>query len=260
MTRSRPAAPVLECRGVAKSFGGFAAANAIDLAVSEGEVVGVIGSNGAGKTTLLNIVSGHLKPTKGKVFFRGEDVTGVPSRTLARKGIARSFQVPQLFPTLSALENMMLALSLVAAPRKSILSRFDDADLATAARDALDHYGIADCADSLVSELPQGVRKLLDIAMATSAEPDLVLLDEPTSGVSSEEKSDVMQRLADRFAATGTTVVFIEHDMDIVRRYASRVVALTDGSVIADGPPEEVFAHATVADVIVGEPLPEGDA
>ncbi|MCF3934698.1 ABC transporter ATP-binding protein [Acuticoccus sp. M5D2P5] len=247
--------PILECHEIAKSFGGFAAANAIDMRVDEGEFVGIIGSNGAGKTTLLNIVSGHLKPTTGRVMFRGEDVTGVPARVLARKGIARSFQVPQLFATSTARENMMLATSLLAEPRRAIVSRFDDHHLAEAADEALDHYGIAEHGDSLVSELPQGVRKLLDIAMATSADPSLVLLDEPTSGVSSDEKNDVMQRLADRFGEDRTTVVFIEHDMEIVRRYATRVVALTDGAVIADGPPDVVFADATVSKVIVGEPV-----
>ncbi|MEW5422488.1 ABC transporter ATP-binding protein [Amorphus sp. 3PC139-8] len=252
--------PILECRGIAKSFDGFAAANAIDLTISEGEVVGIIGSNGAGKTTLLNIVSGHLKPSSGQVLFAGEDVTGVPSRKLARKGIARSFQVPQLFARSTALENMMLAVSLLARPHESILSRFDNDKLAKAAHEALAHYGIDEHTDAVVGELPQGVRKLLDIAMATAAQPRLVLLDEPTSGVSSEEKHDVMQRLADRFATSGTTVVFIEHDMEIVRRYASRVVALTDGTVIADGAPDVVFADETVAEVIVGEDVTTGGA
>ncbi|WP_075222893.1 ABC transporter ATP-binding protein [Acuticoccus yangtzensis] len=248
--------PILECRGIAKSFGGFAAASGIDLAVEEGAMVGVIGSNGAGKTTLLNIVSGHLKPSKGKVFFRGEDVTGMPSRRLARRGIARSFQVPQLFASATALDNMMMALSLLARPRGEILSRFGDRALEAEAHAALVEYGIDDTATSLVSELPQGTRKLLDIAMATAAEPSLVLLDEPTSGVSNEEKNEVMERLAARFRAHGTTVVFIEHDMDIVERYATRVVALTDGTVIADGTPQEVFAHDQVARVIIGAPVP----
>ncbi|WP_108659368.1 ABC transporter ATP-binding protein [Acuticoccus kandeliae] len=252
--------PILECQDIAKTFGGFAAANAIDMRVDEGEIVGIIGSNGAGKTTLLNIVSGHLAPTTGRVMFRGEDVTGVPARVLARKGIARSFQVPQLFGTSTALENMMLATSLLAAPRRAIVSRFDDEGLAESAHEALAHYGIAEHGDSLVGELPQGVRKLLDIAMATSADPDLVLLDEPTSGVSSDEKNDVMQRLADRFIADEKTVVFIEHDMDIVRRYATRVVALTDGAVIADGTPEAVFADSAVAEQIVGMAHPAGTA
>ncbi|UOM37172.1 ABC transporter ATP-binding protein [Acuticoccus sp. I52.16.1] len=250
--------PILECRDIAKSFGGFAAASGIDLKVGEGDMVGVIGSNGAGKTTLINIVSGYLKPTKGKVFFRGEDVTGVPARRLARKGIARSFQVPQLFTSATALENMMMALGLVARPRGEILARFDDAALKAAAHATLAEYGIDGAASSLVSELPQGTRKLLDIAMAMAAEPRLVLLDEPTSGVSNEEKNDVMQRLAERFRAHGTTVVFIEHDMDIVARFATRVVALTDGMVIADGTPSEVFAHAEVASVIVGTPVATG--
>jgi branched-chain amino acid transport system ATP-binding protein len=247
-----------ECVGIQKRFGDFVATDGIDLTIRDREMIGIIGANGAGKTTLINIISGYLRPNAGKLLLRGADITGEPPRALARKGIARSFQIPQLFARSTALENMMLALTLLAAPRSSFLQRFDDPDLATHARGALASYGIERHADAPVSQVPQGVRKLLDIAMATCAHPALVLLDEPTSGVASDEKHDLMQRLAARFAAPGTatTVVFIEHDMEIVRRYASRVIALYAGRVIFDGAPEEAFNDADVRRLIIGHAQP----
>jgi branched-chain amino acid transport system ATP-binding protein len=243
---------LLECIGVQKRFGDFVATQGIDLTVRSGEFVGIIGANGAGKTTLLNIVSGYLRPSAGKVIFQGVDVTGTPPRILARHGIARSFQVPQLFPHSSACQNMMLALSLLVEPKSSLLRPFQDAELDGNAHRVLASYGIDGYADAAVGKLPQGVRKLIDIAMATCGHPKLVLLDEPTSGVSSEEKHDLMRRLARRFSAVSTTVVFIEHDLEIVRTYASRVVALYDGKIICDGAPESVFGDENVMKLIAG--------
>jgi branched-chain amino acid transport system ATP-binding protein len=243
---------VLECVGLQKNFGGFRATQGIDLSVSRGEIVGVIGANGAGKTTLLNIVSGYLRPSAGKVRFLGTDVTGMSPRLLVRKGIARSFQIPQLFLRLTARENVMLALALLCEPRSAMLRDFDDALLTKRADNILKSFGLATHADSTVHRLPQGVRKLLDIAMATCSEPTLLLLDEPTSGVSSEEKNDLMKSLAQRFSVAGMTVLFIEHDMEVVREYASRVIALYDGRIISDGTADAVFAAEQVVQLITG--------
>jgi branched-chain amino acid transport system ATP-binding protein len=243
---------LLECIGVQCRFGAFLATKGIDLSVESGEIVGIIGANGAGKTTLLNIVSGYVKPTEGRVMFRGANITGLPPRVLARQGIARSFQVPQLFGSCTARENMMIALSLLVEHRSSLLRRFSDKKLIDQAQHILDAYGIGEYADLIVAGVPQGVRKLLDIAMATCAGPDLVLLDEPTSGVSADEKNDLVSRLIRRFQHTSTAVVFIEHDMAIVREYASRVVALYDGRIVADGNATDVFAHQDVIRLITG--------
>jgi branched-chain amino acid transport system ATP-binding protein len=245
---------LLACVGVQKHFGDFVATKGIDLTIDCGEIVGIIGANGAGKTTLLNIISGYLRPDAGKIIFQGADVTGTPPRILVRQGIARSFQIPQLFTRSTALQNMMLALSLLVEPTSSIMQRFEDVRLAGDARHVLASYGIDQHADMVVGLVPQGVRKLLDIAMATCAHPKLVLLDEPTSGVSSEEKHGLMQRLVERFTAASTTAVFIEHDMDIVRQYSSRVVALCDGEIIADASADDVFADAGVIQRITGQP------
>lgn len=250
---------LLQCIGVQCRFGDFVATRGVDLSVRESEVIGIIGANGAGKTTLFNIMSGYLTPTEGRVWFRGVDVTGVPPRVLARRGIARSFQVPQLFGSNTVCENMMIALSLLAEPRRSLLQRFSDRSLTDRARYILNEYGIAEHADAVVVKVPQGVRKLLDIAMATCASPDLVLLDEPTSGVSAEEKDALVSRLIGRFRERLTTVIFIEHDMQVVREYASRVIALYEGRIIADGDAADVFADPDVVRFITGvvaEPSP----
>ena len=243
---------LLQCTGVQCRFGDFVATRGIHLSVRESEVIGIIGANGAGKTTLFNVLSGYLKPTEGRVWFRGVDVTGVPPRVLARRGIARSFQVPQLFGSNTVCENMMIALSLLAEPRRSLLRRFSDRDLIDQARGILGEYDIAKHADTVVVKVPQGVRKLLDIAMATCASPDLVLLDEPTSGVSADEKDGLVSRLIGRFRERLTTVIFIEHDMQVVREYASRVIALYEGRIIADGEVAAVFADADVVRFITG--------
>lgn len=245
--------PLLHCRGIRKRFGGFLATDGIDLEVAPGEVVGVIGANGAGKTTLLNIVSGYLAPSAGSVSFAGEDVTGRTPRELVRRGIARSFQIPQLFHRMTVLDNMKLATALLAGRKRSLLRRFDDAALSDQALATLRRFALEGESACVVGTVAQGVRKLLDIAMATCGRPKLVLLDEPTSGVGSEEKQGLMERLAEYFAAENTTVLFIEHDMDVVSRYATRVVALSEGRVIADGSAAEVFANEMVADVIVGQ-------
>jgi branched-chain amino acid transport system ATP-binding protein len=243
---------LLRCIAVQRRFGDFVATKGIDLSVGRGEIVGIIGANGAGKTTLLNIVSGYLKPTAGRVLFRGVDVTGLPPRALAQQGVARSFQVPQLFGSCTALENMMIAQSLLMEPRTSLVRRFSDKALIDQAHRVLEAYGIAEHADAVVASIPQGVRKLLDIAMATCANPELVLLDEPTSGVSADEKNDLVSRLIGRFRGMSCAVVFIEHDMDIVREYASRVIALYDGRIIADGEASTVFTNDDVVRFITG--------
>jgi branched-chain amino acid transport system ATP-binding protein len=243
---------LLQCIGVQCRFGDFLAAKGVDMTVRNGEIVGIIGANGAGKTTLFNLVSGYLKPTAGRIMLRGADVTGLPPRLLVRRGIARSFQVPQLFGSSTARENMMIALSLLVERRSLILRRFSEQRLIDRAERILDAYGIGDHADAVVANIPQGVRKLLDIAMATCADPDLVLLDEPTSGVSADEKNELVSRLIERFRRASTAVIFIEHDMDIVREYASRVIALYDGRIIADGDADDIFADKDVVRFITG--------
>jgi branched-chain amino acid transport system ATP-binding protein len=246
---------ILEAKGLSKSFGAVIAARDINITVNDGEIVGVIGSNGAGKTTFINMVTGYLKPTTGTITFRGQDITGLLPRQVVRTGVSRSFQVSQLFRELTVLEHMLVAIGMLRAKRLSWLAPLHSEAHDRHAREALARYTIEQHAGSIVSTLPQGVRKLLDIAMAVAAGPRLVLLDEPTSGISVEEKCEIMEVVIGALAATGLTVLFVEHDMEIVERYSERVLAFYDGTVIADGPPAEALHNDKVKRFVVGETL-----
>lgn len=229
--------------GLNKRFGAVVAARDISVDITAQTVSGLIGTNGAGKTTFVNMLTGYLKPDQGTISFKGTDITGREPRDITRLGIARSFQIPQLFTSLTARENLEIALGIAKAP----LDRADE---------ILSQFGLSAYADSVAGNLPEGVRKLLDISLAMVAQPKVLLLDEPTSGVASDEKFAVMDRVMDVIRSAGVTVLFVEHDMDIVRRYSDRVIAFYDGTIIAAGAPEEVLSHAQVRQYIIGEPLP----
>ncbi|MBP6018097.1 MAG: ABC transporter ATP-binding protein [Burkholderiaceae bacterium] len=234
--------PLISARGLHKQFGAVFAARDITIDIFPQTVSGLIGTNGAGKTTFVNMLTGYLKPDQGAIVFDSQDITGREPRDITRLGIARSFQIPQLFTSLSALENVEIALNVAGQP----LSRADE---------MLKQFGLSDFALSIAGTLPEGVRKLLDIALAMVASPKVLLLDEPTSGVASDEKFTVMDRVMAVVRDAGVTVLFVEHDMDIVRRYSDRVLAFYDGTVIASGTPDEVLLDAKVREYIIGEPL-----
>jgi branched-chain amino acid transport system ATP-binding protein len=244
--------PVLEAKGLHKTFGAVIGADDIHVAVAEGEVVGIIGANGAGKTTFVNMVTGHLKPSRGTIHFLGQDITDLPSRAITRLGICRSFQIPQLFRNLTVLDNLLVAIGVMEASARALWQRFRRPEPLALARETLQRYGLTSYAESKASLLPQGVRKLLDIAMATVRRPRIVLLDEPTSGISTDEKFAIMDTLVTALKATDATVLFVEHDMEIVERYAKRVLAFYDGRVIADGPTAEALASAEVRQYVIG--------
>lgn len=246
---------ILETKGLAKSFGAVTAAADINITINEKEIVGVIGSNGAGKTTFINMVTGYLKPSEGSILFRGRDITGFSPRQVTRVGICRSFQVAQLFPELTTLENMLVAQSMSSKKRLSIQGPLKTRASIEAAIETLEVYGIESYAKALVSTLPQGVRKLLDIAMAMIGSPPLLLLDEPTSGVAIEEKFGLMDTVMDAVSNSGAASLFVEHDMEIISRYATRVIAFYDGHIIADGPTEEALDDPKVKEFIVGTEL-----
>lgn len=246
---------VLEARSLSKSFGAVTAAADINLAVGEREIVGVIGANGAGKTTFINMVTGYLKPSAGRILFRGRDITGLPPREVVRNGVCRSFQVPQLFRELTVLENMLVALGMLREHKLTWLAPLRTAARAQQAREILARYTIEGYADHQVATLPQGVRKLLDIAMATVGAPALLLLDEPTSGVAVEEKFPLMDTVMGPVRASGAACLFVEHDMEIVERYAGRVIAFYDGRILADGPVREVLGNAEVRRYVIGSEL-----
>ena len=246
---------ILSVRGLEKTFGSVVAARDISLDVPRQQSVGIIGANGAGKTTFVNMITGYLRPSKGSILFEGRDITGLPSRAITRLGIARSFQVAQVFSSLTVYENVAAAVA-VARTRASLLmsaiTPLASAPTTAEAEELITLFQLGDYRNVRAATLPQGVRKLLDIAMALVGAPRVLLLDEPTSGISIEEKFAVMEIIMTALASRRTTVLFVEHDMEIVARYAERVLAFHDGTVIADGPPTQALADPAVQTLICG--------
>lgn len=245
------ASPVLQAAGIEKRFGAVVAASAMSLEIHAGQRVSLIGSNGAGKTTFVNMITGYIKPDAGSITLDGRDITGLAPRNITRMGVARSFQIPQLYAELSVLDNMLVA----TACHHSALSFWRPArrpDTVERAQDLLRRFGLSEHARRRVSELPGGVRKLLDIAMALTVQPRLLLLDEPTSGVSIDEKFPMMDIVMRALEQEAMTVLFVEHDMDIVERYADRVVAFYSGRIIADDTPQVALAAPDVRRFVTG--------
>lgn len=233
------------------AFGGVVAAEAIDFELHSGERLAVIGANGAGKTTFINICTGLLRPTSGRVFFDGKDITGLPPRRIVRMGMARSFQLPQLF-----LEHTVRqCLELAAAGRAGSLPFLTPLAAAVDKGDVehtLELVGLRDRADEPASVLPEGHRKLLDVAMALMLRPKLMIMDEPTSGVASEEKLALMETIMRALGERQVTSWFVEHDVDIVTCYATRVAAWIAGRIAADGSPDQVLADPEVRRQVLG--------
>jgi branched-chain amino acid transport system ATP-binding protein len=243
---------LLQASGVGKRFDAVVAAADINIDIAVGERVSLIGSNGAGKTTFVNMITGYLKPDEGHIKLEGRDITPLSPRAITRLGVARSFQIPQLYGELSVLENMLVA----SACHDNRLSFWESARRAPAlarADELLRRFRLDEHRQRRVAELPGGVRKLLDIAMAMTGAPRLLLLDEPTSGVSADEKFPMMDIIMTALGDQAMTVLYVEHDMDIVERYASRVVAFYSGRIIADGSPQVALATDDVRRYVTGE-------
>lgn len=243
---------ILETKKLEKTFGAVYAAKDVNISIDAGEVLGVIGSNGAGKTTFVNMVTGYLTPSAGEILYRGKNITGLPTRDITRLGICRSFQIPQLFPELPVLENMLIALTIAKQNGPVLFRPAINPSLEVEAIQLLTRFKIEQYADQEITTLPQGVRKLVDIAMATVAEPELLFLDEPTSGVSADEKMEFMRVLIDALKSTDTAVLFIEHDMEIVEAFSPRCVAFYEGTILADGPTESVLENQKVREFVIG--------
>ncbi len=241
----------IEASGVQKRFGAVVAAADIGLAVPAGQRVSLIGSNGAGKTTFVNMLTGYIKPDGGSILLHGENIVGLAPRTIARMGIARSFQVPQLFKEMTVLDNMLVAVASQSGDLSPLQAARNPEALARA-HGLLQRFELDRHADRRVVELPGGVRKLLDIAMALTKQPKVLLLDEPTSGVSADEKFPLMDTVMRALEQEAATVLFVEHDMDIVARYSERVVAFYSGRIIADGHADEVLADPDVQRHVTG--------
>ena len=240
---------LLETRGLARRFGAVVAADDVTIRIASGERVSLIGTNGAGKTTFVNMVTGYLTPDAGTIHFDGRDITGRPATEIARLGVNRSFQIPQLFLHLTLEENILAAL----AARDPVgLADARAKDMA-GVEAIMQRFALTSQRHTRVSALPGGVRKLVDIAMVVALAPKLLLLDEPTSGVAASEKYALMDVVVNALGAERATVVFIEHDMDIVRRYSERVIAFAAGRILADGAAEAVLGDPKVRELVTGE-------
>ena len=256
-------AVVLNARDLNKRFGAVTAAANVSAAIEQDSVVGLIGTNGAGKTTFINMITGYIKPDTGTIEFKGRDITALAPREVTRIGIGRSFQIPQLYSSLSVFENMMVGLGVVL--RNAGLGGFfsrgrpnvpgHGAPAEDVAERILARFGLDDYRNKNAQVLPGGVRKLLDIALTMVAKPAILLLDEPTSGVSAEEKFGMMEMVMAAVKAEGATVLFVEHDMEVVSRFAERVLAFYDGRIIADASPEIALRDPEVKRYVVGGEL-----
>jgi branched-chain amino acid transport system ATP-binding protein len=244
--------PILRATGVSKMFGSVTAADGLHVAAAAGEVIGIVGANGAGKTVFVNMITGYEKPTAGTITFEGRDITRLAPHQVTRLGIARSFQISQIFPTMTVFENVSLALAIHRNSGAALLRRLLTADLVAAADDLLERFGLRADRDRRAHELPQGARKLLDIAMAFVGRPRVLLLDEPTSGISAEEKFPFMSLVLEALSRDKATVFIVEHDMDIIQAFVSRVLAFAQGRIICDARPEEAMRHPDVITHVLG--------
>ena len=245
---------LLEARDLDIRFGGVVAASDINIDLIEHQNLAIIGPNGAGKTTFLNLCTGYLKPHSGRIVFDGQDVTGIAPRRLVRMGVARAFQMPQLFTEHTVMENLLIAAA-AQARQWSPFTRLDR----IAARPEMEHLlELMKCghlAGLPVSALPEGQRKLIDIAVALALKPRLLFMDEPTSGVASAEKFELLDIIAGALAEARVTAVFVEHDMGIVDRFADEVAVWNRGKVLFRGPPDDVLKHPDVIRDVIGEEL-----
>jgi branched-chain amino acid transport system ATP-binding protein len=246
---------LLSAQGLHKTFGAVVAAENVCIDVANGEMMGLIGSNGAGKTTFVNMVTGYIKPASGVITFGGEEITALQPRDIIRRGVARSFQIPQLWAQLTALEHMLVADACAKGALSPLKSTATKSNIDTAMA-LLERFKLADLAQRRAVELPGGVRKLLDIAMALTAAPKLLILDEPTSGVAAEEKFPMMDTVMKAIERASVAVLFVEHDMEIIATFASRVAAFYSGKVIADGTPAQVLGNADVQRHVTGSAIP----
>jgi branched-chain amino acid transport system ATP-binding protein len=242
---------ILETIELTRFFGAVCALEELNLCIHEGDMVGIIGSNGSGKTTFLNLVTGYLKPARGRILLAGQDITSLSPRQITRLGVARSFQIPQLYLSLTVMENLLLAFA-ARSGRVGLWHRLHRQNWIHKGQEILMQFGLDRYGEQPVAELPEGARKLLDIALAVALQPRLLLMDEPTAGVSTQDKFAVMDTLVGTLRGSSITTVFVEHDMDVVRRYSRRALVFDQGRVIADGEPATVLADAGVKRAVLG--------
>lgn len=243
---------MLRIEGIQKSFGGFMAVNGANLEVQKGEIVAVIGPNGAGKTTLFNLITGIIKPDGGRVIFKEEEITGLPAYRICKKGMSRSFQVVNIFSRLTVFENVQIAVlsrhgktfNLFSPSRKLLIEETSD---------ILQSVGLTDKGRSVSGSLSHGDQKALEIAIALGGHPELLILDEPTAGLSPEETIRCIELIKRLSADLGLTILFCEHDMELVFAIANRIMVMVRGKSIIQGLPADVRCNREVQDAYLGE-------
>lgn len=252
---------LLDVREASKNFGSLAAVRGVSLSVRAGELRAVIGPNGAGKTTFFNLITGAFRPTSGSIHLDGRDITAVAAWRRVTLGMARTFQITEIFPELTLAENLRISLEVASGLRlRPWISRATAMKLHRDIEEMLDLAGLAAKAERLVGELSHGDQRAAEIAMALALRPRLLLLDEPTAGMGEQETYDVAQLIRRLHRDRNLTIVLIEHDMRVVFHLADRIAVLDQGRLIADGTPAEIAANAAVQAAYLGKPNDAGAA
>jgi branched-chain amino acid transport system ATP-binding protein len=246
---SREGAPasVLRTEGLTMRFGGLAALDHVDFEIRRGEIRAIIGPNGAGKSTFFNCLTGVLRPSAGRILFNGENITGFPPNRISQKGIARSYQITNILPNATTLENVRIACQSRAHAWSMLSHHRAFADLIGKAQAVLDSVGLTGKAEELAANLSHGEQRNLEIGIALATEPQLLCLDEPTAGMSAAETHDTMALV--RRIAKNLTILIVEHDMQVVMELAHRITVFHYGRVLADGPPAEIQSNPRVQEV-----------
>lgn len=251
--------PLLETKGLTKYFGGLAAVNDVNLKINKGEIVGLIGPNGAGKTTLFNLITGVFSPKSGTIIFKDRPIAGLKPDQVAKVGIVRTYQLTKLFSEYSVIRNVLMSqhlhggIGFWGALFKPPSTRRREAVLFQEAEETLKLVGIEGQKDELAGNLPHGHQRALGMAIALAAQPELLLLDEPVTGMNPEESNTMMQRIR-QIASGGITILIIEHDMKLVMRMCQSIVVLNHGKKIAEGTPEEIKENREVIQAYLGAP------
>ena len=249
--------PLLEVKGLTKYFGGLTAVNSLDLSVEKGEIVGLIGPNGAGKTTVFNLIMGTFSPSKGKILFKGKEITGQKPHTIVSQGLVRSFQRTILFSEMTVLQNILLGFHLISETRfwnslfNGSSTRIRQKRLLEKAVEIAEFMGLGESKDQVARNLPHGHQRMLGVAISLATNPEMILMDEPVTGMNTEETDRMMNKI-EEIRKRGITTLVVEHDMRLVMNICDRLCVLNFGSRIAEGSPAEICRHKEVIAAYLG--------